>query len=274
MKVAKVFKACHSRVGDCSEFLWSCYPTALSLGLYDKDTNSLGSVTYNYKSGKVYEVTVEIDENTGFRWINPKFVQAYNDECKTKNVDATEAWDGVKWIDVDKQVIINLLVARYNKEYIDVSKYQHFAESESTSEVTSSVVHKITIVEKHEFEVKAQTMVDSIDRAKQFISAMSPPVSISNSVTLNGSTIISESVERRYNFPESESTEDQQTTRYMVNLLVSYEVDVSDNDMTSAVVLAKNFVDTIRPAFSWPAGVVWLDSYVTSETVERKTSNV
>lgn len=277
MKVAKVIKACHSRVGDGSEFLWDCYPTALSLGLYDKNTKPLGSVTYNYQTGKVYELIVELDENTGFRWINPKFLSAYNIECELKNVNPTEAWDNVTWIDVDKSAIMALLVSRYYNETIDVSKYQptESVETDTTSDVPSSVVYNTKIVVKHEFEVKSQSMVDAIHQAKRFVSIMKPPVASPDNVTWNDSIITSEIVERRYEFPESESsTESQHTIQYTVYLLVSHDVDVIDDDMANAIVLAKNFVDTIRPGSSWPTGLVWIDSYVTSETVERKNTNV
>jgi hypothetical protein len=286
MKVAKVIKACKSRVGDGSEYLWECYTSALSLGLYNHKVSPIGSVTYNYQTGKVYELSVEIDENTGFRWINPKFVQAYNDECGTRNIDPTEAWDGVKWIDVDETAIMSLLKSAYYGETIDVNKYS----SVGNSPVSISATYVVTLIAKHEFEIKARSMVAAIDLAKNFVNTLSPTkTSYTPTDTLIWSDVFicSEIVQRQYealDFPvintrneqftlPSEPTADQPIIQYNVSLLLNYTFDVTVDTMENATEQAKTFINLIRPSTTWGNDVVWVDSYITSETVERKIEN-
>lgn len=88
---------------------WSCYGyDTWSIDYSSKYAH--GYVVFNVGTGIVYEVSVtpNVDELLGqsvkpYRWVNPLFKQAMLSEAAERMVDPDEAWDDVKWIDLETE---------------------------------------------------------------------------------------------------------------------------------------------------------------------------
>ena len=93
------------RITEGSDYCWSCYgPKAYTLdswnGLHDAGGHSM-SVTFDTETQEVYEITVcTYKPDRAYRYINPNYLAAFKEEEKNNNA-FTEAWDDVKWIDLE-----------------------------------------------------------------------------------------------------------------------------------------------------------------------------
>lgn len=93
------------RITEGSDYSWSCYGTqAFTLdswnGLHDAGGHSM-SVTFDTETQEVYEITVcRYKPDRAYRYINPNYLAAFKEEEKNNNT-FTEAWDDVRWIDLE-----------------------------------------------------------------------------------------------------------------------------------------------------------------------------
>ncbi|ATV46276.1 hypothetical protein [Lake Baikal phage Baikal-20-5m-C28] len=92
------------RITEGSDYSWSCYGTqAFTLdswnGLHDGGHSM--SVTFDTETQEVYEITVcTYKPDRAYRYINPNYLAAFKEEEKNNNT-FTEAWDDVRWIDLE-----------------------------------------------------------------------------------------------------------------------------------------------------------------------------
>ena len=105
MNLSEVNEALDHRITGGSEYLWSCYPDARYLDFESEYAHV--SVIYSTQTQEVYSAEVSLkdyaDSGRPYRWLNPNFKDALYAESKSRNVDATEAWDGIKWIDLETE---------------------------------------------------------------------------------------------------------------------------------------------------------------------------
>ena len=105
MKLGQVNEAMAHKISGGSEYGWTCWDDARYLD-YESDYAHVG-VVYNTKTQTVYqaEVSVKRDmwatDSRPYRWLNPLTKDAYMEEASTRNVDPNQAWDDVKWIDLE-----------------------------------------------------------------------------------------------------------------------------------------------------------------------------
>ena len=94
------------RITEGSDYCWSCYGTkAYTLdswnGIHDAGGHNM-SVTFDTETQEVYEITVcTYGPDRAYRYINPDYVDAYKKEEKNLIGDRSEAWDDVRWIDLE-----------------------------------------------------------------------------------------------------------------------------------------------------------------------------
>lgn len=92
------------RITEGSDYGWTCYGTnAYSLDSWDgdQDGHSIG-IVFDTKTQVVYEMNAHDYTNSrAYRWIHPDFVKKYQAETEKRSIDRDEAWDDVKYTDLE-----------------------------------------------------------------------------------------------------------------------------------------------------------------------------
>jgi hypothetical protein len=108
MKLSQVNEILDHKIIDGSEYQWNCWPNARFLD-YETEYCHV-SVVFNYKTQEIYqaEVTVKPDEwfpseIKPYRWLDPRFKDAMVAEAEERKTDHTQAWDNVKWVDLETE---------------------------------------------------------------------------------------------------------------------------------------------------------------------------
>lgn len=93
------------RITEGSDYLWECYGhNSYSLDSWNGD-NEYGhsaSIVFDLKTQVVYEMDVsDYKNNRAYRWIHPDYRKSFNNEATDRGVELNEAWDTVKYIDLE-----------------------------------------------------------------------------------------------------------------------------------------------------------------------------
>lgn len=92
----------HITEGD--NFGWNCYGSnAFTMTSWNgkQDGNSV-YVVFDTSTQVVYEMSAcDYNRNRAYRWINPEYRDAYFKEAEKNSSDADEAWDNVKFTDLE-----------------------------------------------------------------------------------------------------------------------------------------------------------------------------
>ena len=108
MKLAQINEAMSHQITGGSEYQWQCFPDARFLD-YESEYAHV-SILYSTVDQIVYQADASIkrevwsDDNRydkPYRWTNPMFKDAYINESKERNIDPNQAWDDVKWIELE-----------------------------------------------------------------------------------------------------------------------------------------------------------------------------
>jgi hypothetical protein len=100
--LCKINQALNHSITGGSEFLWQCYGDNARFLDYESKHGDV-SVVFDSVTQTVYEASVS-DKDTSikpYRWLNPEYKENHFAEAKTRGVDPYQAWDDVKWVDVD-----------------------------------------------------------------------------------------------------------------------------------------------------------------------------
>lgn len=92
------------RVTEGSDYLWQCYGhNAYRLDSWDGDQDGHSvSIVFDRETQTVYEVSVyDYKNQRAYRRINPDFLDAHNSESKERGVEADQAWDEVRYVDLE-----------------------------------------------------------------------------------------------------------------------------------------------------------------------------
>jgi len=119
MNLAQINEATNHRITGGSEYCWQCYPDARYLD-YESEYAHL-SVLFNTNTQEIYCAEVNTKEHKyQYRWLNPAYKDAMLDEAKQRNVDPNQAWDDVKWTDLDvEEDFLEKANAVFNGEEFD-----------------------------------------------------------------------------------------------------------------------------------------------------------
>ena len=110
------------RITEGSDYGWQCYGhDAHMLDSWNGDQNGHSfTVIFDTKTQTVYEVQAhDYVHNRAYRLINPEFKTAHTEEADQRDVNLSEAWDDVDYIDldVDDDFIQKGLAIREGEDY-------------------------------------------------------------------------------------------------------------------------------------------------------------
>ena len=93
------------KITEGSEYGWNCYgENAYSLDSWNGEQEGYSmTIVFDTKTQEVYEVQVcdFSEENyAAYRYMNPKYVENYKQECQERNV-TDEAWEDVHWVELE-----------------------------------------------------------------------------------------------------------------------------------------------------------------------------
>ena len=107
MKLSEVNQALDHKITSGSEHLWKCYPDGRYLD-YESDF-AHATVIYNTVNQEIYQADISIkrdawpEDKKPYRWINPEHKHKFYKEAKKRKVDPEQAWDDVKFIDLEME---------------------------------------------------------------------------------------------------------------------------------------------------------------------------
>ena len=105
MHLSKVNEALEHRITGGSEFCWSCWPEARYIDFESAFAHA--SVVINTRTQEIYSADVSVkremwpEDRAPYRWMNPLFKDSYVAEAVERGVDPNQAWDDVKWVDLE-----------------------------------------------------------------------------------------------------------------------------------------------------------------------------
>ena len=122
MHLSQVNETLSHRICGGSEYMWDCWPNARFVD-YSSEYATAG-VIMNAQTQEIYEATVESrpgDTELGpYRWLNPAYKDAMYAEAESRGVDRDQAWDEVKWIDLEVEAdYLEKAEAMFNNEEFD-----------------------------------------------------------------------------------------------------------------------------------------------------------
>lgn len=92
------------RITEGSEYGWACYgPNAYQLDSWngDQDGHSIG-IVFDIVTQVIYQMEAhDYKNNRAYRWFHPDFKKKYEAETKKRMIDQDEAWDDVKYTELD-----------------------------------------------------------------------------------------------------------------------------------------------------------------------------
>lgn len=92
------------RITEGTKYCWNCFgPNAHTLDSWDGSHEGASSnVVMDTATQTVYQVEVhDYARDRSYRWFNPDYRAAYNDEARDRGVDPDESYDGVKFIELE-----------------------------------------------------------------------------------------------------------------------------------------------------------------------------
>ena len=109
MQLSEVNNTFQHRITGGGDYGWNCYGFNNWSIDYSSDYVH-GYVVFNIITGEVYEVSVtpnvdayEGNEPKPYRYIDPAYRAAYDKEAAMRGIDPNEAWDDVKWVDLETE---------------------------------------------------------------------------------------------------------------------------------------------------------------------------
>jgi hypothetical protein len=92
------------KITEGSKYCWDCFgPNAYSLDSWNGSQEGYSaSIVFDTEDQTVYQVSVyDYRNNRAYRMINPTHAPQHMMEATDRNVDADQAWDDVKYIELD-----------------------------------------------------------------------------------------------------------------------------------------------------------------------------
>ena len=125
MQLSEINNTFQHRITDGSEYLWHCYGNNVRSIDYTSKY-ACGYVVFDTETHTVYEVSVSpvadawAIEPKPYRYINPEYQEAYKQEAINRGIDADQAWDDIKWVDLEtEEDFIEKATAMFKGEKFD-----------------------------------------------------------------------------------------------------------------------------------------------------------
>ena len=124
MYLSKVNETLDHKICGGSEHQWHCWENARFMD-YESDYAYVG-VVFNSKTQLIYQAEVNCKsemfskEPKPYRWVDPEYKDVYLAEAKERKVDPNQAWDDVKWVDLEtEEDFLEKAKAIFNNEDFD-----------------------------------------------------------------------------------------------------------------------------------------------------------
>jgi hypothetical protein len=159
MHLSKVNEALSHRICSGSEYGWECYPDSRYLD-YESDFAYV-SVIYSTIDQTVYQAEVSVkreawdEDKKPYRWLNPEYQNAFYKESKKRKVDPDQAWDDVKWIDLEmEEDFLEKATAIFNGE-------EHDTRVQFPIDIDDDLILKLAM-EAHKRDITLNNMIEII----------------------------------------------------------------------------------------------------------------
>jgi len=124
MHLADVNEKLNHKIVSGSDYQWNCYPNARYME-YESDYAHV-TVIFSTANQEVYEAEVSVkrdawsEDMRPYRWLNPDSKDFMIAEAEQRNIDWQQAWDDVKWIDLDvEEDFFEKCIAIFNGQGFD-----------------------------------------------------------------------------------------------------------------------------------------------------------
>lgn len=185
MKLNKFLEAADGQITGGTEYQWKCYgPDARYMDISNIDNDEIGSCVFDSKTKKVYEVTADVyDDNVAYRWIDPKYEDAYLTECAERNIIPESAYDYTNYTKItSSSEILELVHKIVHKTYV----HSHCPPEERIDEVIKENIEESAVEDEYTvkvhvvqiFDVRANSMEEAAQKARTFASGMKPSLHI------------------------------------------------------------------------------------------------
>jgi hypothetical protein len=104
MQLKDVNESLDHRISGGSDYGWQCYGANARFLDYES-VYATGSCVFDTLTQGIYEVHVEFVnlEKRPYRWLNPNTKDVMYAEAAYREIDADQAWDDIKWIDLETE---------------------------------------------------------------------------------------------------------------------------------------------------------------------------
>jgi hypothetical protein len=165
MKLSQINEVLGHRITGGSEYQWNCYPDGRYLD-YESDYAHV-SILYSTADQTVYQAEVSVkreawdEDRKPYRWLNPDYKDALYKESKKRKVDPDQAWDDVKFIDLEMaEDFLEKATAIFNGEEYDTRVKIEFDLDDSSILKLATEAHKRDITLNKMIEIILQEVID------------------------------------------------------------------------------------------------------------------
>lgn len=165
MKLNEVNEILDHKITSGSEHQWKCYPDGRYLD-YESDFAHV-SVIYNTTNQEIYQADISVkreawdEDKKPYRWIDPDHKDAFYKEAKKRKVDPDQAWDDVKWIDLEmEEDFLEKAAALFNGEECDTRVKIEFDLDDRSILQLAREAHKRDITLNKMIEIILQEVID------------------------------------------------------------------------------------------------------------------
>ena len=165
MKLNEINEALDHKITGGSEYQWNCYPDGRYLD-YESEYAHV-SVLYSTVDQTVYQAEVSVkreawdEDKKPYRWLNPEYQKAFYKESKKRKVDPNQAWDDVKWIDLEMaEDFLEKATAIFNGEEFDTRIKVEFDLDDRSILQLATEAHKRDITLNKMIEIILQEVID------------------------------------------------------------------------------------------------------------------
>ena len=165
MNLNQTNQAFNHKITGGSEYGWRCFPDARFLD-YESDYAHV-SVLYSTATQEIYQADASVKrdawstDSKPYRYTNPAFLDSYLSEAKEHNVDPNQAWDDVKWIDLEmEEDFLEKATAIFSGEEYDTRVKIEFDLDDHSILKLATEAHKRDITLNKMIEIILQEVID------------------------------------------------------------------------------------------------------------------
>ena len=171
MQLKEINETLNHRIAGGSEYGWNCYGSNARYLDYESDFAQV-SIIFDSFNQTIYSSEVSAKDATKkvgpYRWLNPAFKDEMYNEATTRGVDPDQAWDNVKWIDLEvKEDFLEKAFAIFNGEECDTRIVVPLDLSDDLILSLAMEAHKRDITLNSMVELLLREVIDTHDKTNE-----------------------------------------------------------------------------------------------------------